>query len=328
MVDLSRLGSRLAVLARRLRLLNDLRRNDGRVSVPYQTVMIEMTSFCNLDCPICPSRKSENVMDRAAKQINPADFRRIVDLTSNLTESFCLNMWGEPALHRNFLDLVDYASQASEQVWFSTNLNYSERIAAALAANPRLHIVCSTDGWDEESYLQYRWGGRFDVMRRNLAILAKGKCTIYPQYLVNSDDEAARTRFRDFVRGVAGTTENIIFKTKMDNIRNEFLALEPGRCSSMYAGLYFTSDGILVPCCTNVGRDVYLRHISAYSAEELANGAEIRGRRKAILTDKDQFDSCKSCRGEDQQRLITQAIMRRLRRPLANLSMADPAKRL
>ena len=328
MVDLQRYRARAKVLAHRLRLLNDLRRNDGRLSVPYQTVMIETTSFCNLDCPICPARHSENVMDRAAQQIAPGDFRRIVDLTHNLTESFCLNMWGEPALHKNFLELVDYASSPGRKVWFSTNLNYSERIASALAANPHLHIICSTDGWDEASYLQYRWRGRFEVMRKNLAILARGNCTIYPQFLVDSDDAEARERFRNFVLEVTGTTENIIFKTKLDNIRNDPLRVETGRCSSMYAGLYFTSDGFLIPCCTNVKKDLYLRHVSSYSTGELTNGDDIKNLRHAILANKNQFDSCKSCRGEDQQALIVQSLVRRIKQPFGMMPVADPAKRL
>jgi pyruvate-formate lyase-activating enzyme len=322
------MSSILTLLARRLRLLNDLRRNDGRLSVPYQSVMIEVTSHCNLDCPICPARRTENIMERTVKQIDPATFRHIVDLTQDMTESFCISMWGEPALHKSFLELVDYVSASGRKVWFSTNLNYSERIAEALAANPALHIICSVDGWDDETYKEYRWGGRFDVMKRNLAILARGKCTIYPQILMSDDDEERHRRFFDFIAEVVGTTERVIYKTKLENIRNDPAATVPGRCSSLYGGLYFNSDGVLVPCCTNVHKDLFLRHVSSYSAEELRNGAEVRELRSRILTDKNQFASCRGCGGEDQQKNIIAAIKDRVKSLVTGgRRNIDPARR-
>lgn len=320
--------SPVTLLLRRLRLLNDLRRNDGRLSVPYQSVMIETTAHCNLDCPICPARRSENIMERATRQIAPETFRRIVDLTRDMTETYCISMWGEPALHKNFLELVDYVSATGRKVWLSTNLNYSEKLAEAMAANPSLHIICSVDGWDEATYSEYRWGGRFEVMRRNLAILARGRCTVYPQILMSDDDPERRQRFFDFIAEVAGTTERVVYKTKLENIRNDVAEIVPGRCSSLYGGLYFNCDGILQPCCTNVHPDLYLRHVSSYSADELRNGADVSGLRRRILADKNQFASCRACGGEDQQKIIRTALKDRLAALFSGVrKMTDPARR-
>jgi len=324
--------SSLTILANRLKLLRDVMRNDGRVSAPFQTVMIEVTAICNLDCPICPARRTENLMVRETKQISEQDFRRIVDLTHDMTETYCLNMWGEPVLHRKFQEFIDYISARGRNIWFSTNLNYSGRIAEALSANPLLHIICSIDGWDEASYLDYRWGGRFELMRKNLAILAGGKCNVYPQYLLARDcpnPEEVKAKFSKFIADTTGTTDRIIFKTKLDNIRNDPGLPIPGRCSSMYAGLYFNSDGILMPCCTNVRKDVFLGHVSRFTREELRNGEAVRSLRRRILEDKDQFPSCVSCGGEDQQRMITDKLKERAKRPFARKRpIADPANRV
>lgn len=305
-----------AVAYNRVALLYDLWRNDGALSVPYQVVMIETTATCNLDCPICPVRRSDNIMQRSARQIPVALFKEIVDKTRDLTETYCISMWGEPALHKDFLELVDYASATGKRVTFSTNLNYSERIAERLADNPNLHIICSVDGWDEESYGEYRLGGRFEVMKRNLAILARGRCHAYPQILVTGNDPDQRASFLAFMAEVGADLDNVLFKPKLDNIRNDPLATVPGRCSSMYGGLYFNCDGILVPCCTNVREDLHLRHVSAYSAEDLRNAAEIKSLRRRILADKNQFASCRACKGEDHQKTITDKLWLRLPAPL------------
>ena len=263
---------KMTLLRDRLKLLRDVRRNDGVISAPYQTVMIETTSICNLDCPICPARKSQNIMERASQQVKVDDVRLIVALTKDMTESFCLNMWGEPLLHKEFGSILEIVSSAGLPINFSTNLNYSARLAEMLAPNPLLHIICSLDGWDAASYAEYRWGGRFDVVKRNLKILARGRCKIYPQYLVSSEDgdvKARKARFLEFVRAEVGNTDNVFFKKKLDDLRNDGNQTVPGRCSSMYAGLYFNSDGNLMPCCTNARKDVHLRHVSAYTSEEL-----------------------------------------------------------
>jgi pyruvate-formate lyase-activating enzyme len=293
--------------AKRLRFLSDIYFNTGNVSVPYQTVTIETTSICNLNCPICPSRRSENTLERASKQIKLDDVRRIVDLTREITESYCLNIFGEPLLHKEFNKILEYVSSTNLRIWLSTNLNYSARLAEALTPFPLLNIICSLDGWDAESYSEYRWDGRFDVVRRNLAILAKGKCKVYPQYLLTpgeADSELRKERFLDFVRTTIGTTENVIFKKKNPDFKNDGDDIVPGRCSSLYGGLYFNCDGILMPCCNNVRSDVFLNHISSYTTEMLRNGREVNQLRRLILDDKNQFASCRSCPGEDHQAMI------------------------
>lgn len=312
--------SKAKLVGKRLRLLGDITLNTGHVSARYQTVMIETTSTCNLDCPICPARRSDNIMERASKQISLADMRMIVDRTRNITDSYCLNMWGEPLLHKEFKQILDYVSSAGLPIWFSSNLNYSTRLAEMLAEYPLVNIICSLDGWDAESYAEYRWGGRFDVLKTNLAILAKGKCKIYPQYLIGDDGpetERRKEMFVSFVKEIVGSTENVFFKRKFEDLRNDTDAVVPGRCSSMYAGLYFNSDGTLMPCCTNVRKDVMLRHISAYETADLVNGGEVKALRKSILSDKNKYDSCKSCGGEDHQKLITSIIKTRVKEMFA-----------
>ena len=307
--------SKISLVARRLRLLGDIALNTGHVSVRYQTVMIETTSICNLDCPICPARRTDNIIERASRQVSLADVRLIVERTRGITESYCLNMWGEPLLHKEFRQILDCVSSAGLPIWFSSNLNYSTRLAEMLAEYPLLNIICSLDGWDAESYAEYRWGGRFDLVKANLAILAKGKCRIVPQYLIGPDGpetERRKERFVAFIRETIGSTENVCFKRKIEDLRNDTGAVVPGRCSSMYAGLYFNSDGMLMPCCTNVRKDVFLQHISAYSTADLVNGGEVRALRKSIRSDKNRYDSCKGCPGEDHQALILKIIGTRL----------------
>lgn len=292
---------KIAALGHRLRLLNDIRRDDGRMSVPYEAVGIEITSMCNLSCPLCPAARDARTVERDGSQMSKEDFARIVRLTAPITKNYVLNMYGESLLHKEFFDFLDMVAATGRGMSISTNLNYGERLAERLSQYEGLDVICSIDGWDPESYKRYRVGGRFDVMTRNLAILAKGKCKVHPQFLVDGDDKEGCETFCDFIENEIGIPRrNIILKPMNPNFKNELMRTYEGVCHYMYANIYFTSDGNLVPCCVHVGRDLFLAHISDFERpEDVLNAAPLVAARRQLARDKNAYKSCVSCPGRD-----------------------------
>lgn len=49
---------------------------------------IELTSFCNLSCPLCPVARDANTLSREHKTISEDSLRRIVELTKDITRTF------------------------------------------------------------------------------------------------------------------------------------------------------------------------------------------------------------------------------------------------
>lgn len=292
---------KLSALGHRLRLLGDIRRDDGRMSVPYEAVGIEITSMCNLSCPLCPAARDARTVVRDTKQMSKEDFARIVRLTAPVTKNYVLNMYGESLLHKDFFEFLDMVAATGRGMSISTNLNYGARLAERLAQYDRLDVICSIDGWDAESYKRYRVGGRFDVMVQNLAILARGKCKVYPQFLVDGDDKEGCEAFCSFIENEIGIPRrNIILKPLNRNFKNEMMRTYDGVCHYMYANIYFTSDGNLVPCCIHVGRDLFLSHISDFDRpEDLLNAPQLVAARRQLANDKNAYKSCISCEGRD-----------------------------
>lgn len=142
-----------SVVGQKLHLINDVFvRRDGRVTGPFESTTIELTSFCNLSCPLCPVAKDANTLKRERQLMSRDDLRRIVDLTRDHTRGYVLSMWGEPLLHKDFFELLEIVRGPARPIWLSTNLNYSAKLAERLAEVPELKIICSIDGWDRESY--------------------------------------------------------------------------------------------------------------------------------------------------------------------------------
>ena len=161
-------------------------------------------------------------------------------------------------------------------------------------------MICSLDGYDEESYKVYRVGGDFELVKRNLKILSEGVCNVLPQFLINPDNKAHIDKMRKFVAEMNIPENNIHLKTMNMNFLNKQTEVIPGVCHSMHQGLYFNVDGIVQPCCVNIGRDLRLLHISNFkSTEGLLNHPKIVEVRQNLAKDKNQYASCTACEGHD-----------------------------
>ncbi len=315
-----------SALGEKLRLLADVYlRSGGTLSGRYEATAIELTSFCNLSCPLCPVARDANTLNRERKTIDPGDLHRIIELTKDITRTYVLSMWGEPLLHKDFFPLLDVVRAACGTIWISTNLNYSAKLAHRLAECPELKIICSLDGWDEDSYKVYRVGGRFDLVVQNLAILTAGRCGVYPQFLINDDNRDQVGAMHAFCEGFGLGPGDILLRPMAENFRNENVGTVPGTCHAPYRGLHFNSDGYLLPCAVNVGPDLRIQHISEIkSAEELLNGEPMRAMRRQLAKDKNHYESCQSCAGVRVDAVLAQSVKTRIRNFLTPGSSGAP----
>ena len=97
--------------------------------IPLDTplrVFIDVSSFCNFHCSFCPHGNGEaaKVMPQAIMPVDLA-FKCIDDLKSfpqkiKMLSFFC---FGEPLLHKNISDFIQYASnqKVAEQLEITTN---------------------------------------------------------------------------------------------------------------------------------------------------------------------------------------------------------------
>lgn len=277
-------------------LLSDIAINNGSVSKLYSpSVLIELSSTCNLSCGLCPAAQDNRILDRANKMIKKEDFERIVELTEPFTRTYILNMWGEPLLNPHFFEYWQKVSH--KESWVSSNLNMSEETAKKLAKCTGLNVICSVDNIGKESYENgYRRGGNFDVVCRALKILAAGTCIARPQFLIHDGNRDQKQDMIDFVKSMGIDETRIIFKDKIEELKNQKTTRSDGVCHYLYQGYFFNSDGYLVPCCMNTNRDVFIAHINSFeSSEDLRNGGGVRKFRKQLAKDKTVFPSCKNC---------------------------------
>ncbi|HEX6344828.1 radical SAM protein [Umezawaea sp.] len=133
-----------------------------------RVLFIELTENCNLSCPMCrsagpflPSRNmSVELFDRVAEELFPT--AEIVDLRG----------WGESTILKRFPDFVDKTLAHGCRIRLVTNLTVpNEELWRKLVRGGAL-IAVSFDAGEPETFEVLRKGAKFDVVLRNLRILA------------------------------------------------------------------------------------------------------------------------------------------------------------
>lgn len=129
---------------------------------------IESSFLCNVNCDGCIKNEYRNDPLKSPLKdgpyILPVDlFKKLID---NLTqhkisvERFLFCGKGEPLLHPNFTELLTYARKFFPDSFFSVHTNGNINFSTGLLLLDEL--VIAIDGVDQNSYSQYRQGGKFD----------------------------------------------------------------------------------------------------------------------------------------------------------------------
>ncbi|MBF0479366.1 MAG: radical SAM protein [Candidatus Omnitrophica bacterium] len=85
-------------------------------------VDLELSSICNLLCPMCPTRTEDFQKKRNKKFMETSLAKKIIDEVSGHIFSLRLSWIGESTLHPDLLDIIRYAkSKGIQEVCFLTN---------------------------------------------------------------------------------------------------------------------------------------------------------------------------------------------------------------
>jgi len=102
------------------------------------------------------------------------DFRKLIDEVAEYAYFVDLYNWGEPFLHPQIFDLIDYANARNISTKISTSLNYFDEDMARRVVEAGLEeLVISLDGADQATYETYRVKGSLDKVIANLRAVVR-----------------------------------------------------------------------------------------------------------------------------------------------------------
>lgn len=282
---------------------------------------IEPTNHCNLKCPECPS--GLGALTRPLGLLRSDDFKNWIDQIKDTGFYVQLFFQGEPYINKNLPEMIKYAQQNKIYVSISTNGHFinANNIDKILEAAPD-KLIYSVDGLDEETYQNYRVGGKFaqvDSALRNLVKrkrqLRLKKPFIEFQFIVMKQNEHLLEKVKAYCKEVG--VDKLVFKTMQISSYENALKFLPtnkkyrryiiddnsfrikaevkNHCFALWRTAVITWDGKVVPCCFDKDADFTMGILNGKSFYEIWNSENYNKFRKSILTDRKQNKMCTNC---------------------------------
>lgn len=285
-------------------------------------ISIEPTTSCNLRCPECPSGLRS--FSRPTGMLGNEQFQRLMNELSPRLSYLTFYFQGEPYLNPSFLNQVQIASKKKVYTTTSTNAHYlSDEVSKKTVESGLDRLIISLDGTSQETYEQYRVGGKLDkviqgtknVIRWKKELRSKTPYVVF-QYLVVKPNqhqlqEAERlgrelgvdkvvfktAQIYDYENGsdLIPTIEKYArYKKGIDgqwHIKNEL----KNHCWKMWHSCVITWDGKVVPCCFDKDAHYQLGDSAQESFKSVWKGEPYKEFRASLIRSRSEIEMCKNC---------------------------------
>ena len=232
---------------------------------------------------------------------------------------------GEPYLNPDFLDMVKHASDRGIYTATSTNAHYLKDENAKRTVESGLdRMIVSIDGTTQETYENYRVGGKLDKVIEGTKNLIKWKKEMNSktphvifQFLVVKPNEH---QIEDVMKlGEEIGVDEVRFKTAQiydyENDPNQLIPENKkysrydfgtdgklkiknpllNHCWKLWHSCVLTWDGLVVPCCFDKDATHQLGDLKEASFKEIWKGQKYNSFRTSILKARSEIDICTNC---------------------------------
>ena len=291
--------------------------------LPYR-YHIDPTNICNLRCPVCPT--GLGILGRDRGKMSMEGFRVVVDQIAKFAYVLELYNWGEPLLHPQIVDMVEYAHRSGISVRLSSNMNvFSRDMAERIVASGLDRLIVSVDGSTQEVYSEYRRGGDLERVLGNISKLVEEKeqqNSVYPfilmRMLVGRHNEHQVEDLRQIAHAMgvdAFSTGAFFIDTKDEAQAEKWLPTDEAQsfyqystelknvwhCSDLWESMVVNWDGGVAPCCWLHRKEYDFGSALETPISEIWNSRSYINSRR-VLSGKAPLDGsetiCMVCRGQ------------------------------
>ncbi|MCS6821886.1 MAG: SPASM domain-containing protein [Microscillaceae bacterium] len=286
------------------------------------SIAFEPTTSCNLRCPECPSGLRS--FTRPTGMLPIEMYKRTIDELEQTLLYLIFYFQGEPYLHPQFLEMVQYASQKGIYTATSTNAHYLNDIQARKTVESGLsRLIISIDGTTQETYQAYRIGGKLAKVIEGTKNVIKWKrelksqtpyilfqfLVVRPnQHQIDEVKELARqlgvdavglktAQIYDYENGsdlIPTIDKYSRYRLGSDgkyHIKNQLL----NHCWKMWHSCVITWNGYVVPCCFDKDAHYRLGDVSQTSFTKVWRSEKYTQFRQSLLEARSAIAMCKNC---------------------------------
>ena len=289
--------------ARRLANFYHARWEEARNKVELRSrpvkLTVEATSACNLRCPACFTGVGEVGRPRGGMSLEC--FRRLLDELGPYLFEIEFYNWGEPLLYKPIFTMIEETTARGIGSTVSTNFSFPwDRERADRLVGAGLTVLgVSIDGARQETYEQYRAGGKLEQVLANCRLMADAKARArspirlvweYHVFAHNVGDV-------DAARALASDLGMEFIPTKGWTVGEEWdpespyrffwYPSPPTRCRFLWQQAVVNNDGGVAPCCGTFYREDDMGSVAAGPGDaapprfaEVWNGERFRAARR------------------------------------------------
>lgn len=266
-------------------------------------VDIELSSVCNLHCPMCYT-----ITDEFAAKVNTTRmdwdlYAKIIDEIGGKVPAIRLSLRGEATLHKRFVDCIRYAKEHGiKEVSTLTHggkltLEFFKEIAAAGID----WITISVDGVGE-TYERIRKPLKFDELLGNIKAIAaykKEHGLRRPVIKVQGIWPAIRENPQRYYETFAPYVDLVAFNPLIDYLGNDenIEYLENFSCPQQYQRLVIGADGLVMKCSNDEENQEVVGDIRRESVRDVWHGEKLEAVRALHKQDRGFMASgvCRRC---------------------------------
>ena len=287
----------------------------GLVKCNYKPfrLWLEPTNKCNLACPMCIN---QSIPSETKGFMKMELFRKIIDEARDFVYDINLFLGGESLLHKDLVQMVEYAKANKIKVRLSTNATVLTPEKSEALINAGLdHITFSFDGYDKETYERIRVNAKFEKTLKNVLNFLEKKKTlgrknpysvlqvIEISSLSRDDSDFQRKKF---LKNFDGLPLNRIIRIKPHTWAGKYQSGSADdyrprgdkyvACTFLWYSMNILWDGRVVPCCLDMKGEYVLGDVSTDSLLDIWNGSEmVELRRKIANKEYEDVNICQNC---------------------------------
>lgn len=300
------------------------------LKTPY-AVIIETGNTCNFNCPTCPTPRQKIFSRRKPELMSLDKFKKIIDNIKDYVHIVYLYNSNEPLLHPDIVEMIKYASGNNLHTMISTNASLlNEKMAEKLLDFGLGEIRLALDSLKKESYEQFRVGGNFEMVKKNIENfcqlkqkLGKKRPIVTLQFILNRLNQDEIPAIKEFVKENKIDklyikpfilSEYAYSKEEIKNLGEKFLAdkdiydeeivykkdeqglrpkMEFKKCPDVNRVFTILADGHAVMCCFDLVGDYSYGEMDKTGLKTLWNSDKVEKMRKIAY--KRQYPLCKVC---------------------------------
>lgn len=279
-------------------------------------LMIEPSSICNLNCPMCPIVLNKTKREKKG-HMKFEIFKKIIDEISDNIIAISLWNYGEPLLNPDLPQMIEYAKKRNIITIVSTNGMLLNNFLNAKLINSGLdYLILSFDGATKKTYERYRGeGADYEKVVSNLKSLIKikkemGKTNpfINLQFIVMKENEHEIPLIKEFAKQI--NIDKLSFKkfTFVGENLDKFLPKEEkyilGKykskiqmkiCARLWDSSVISWNGEIIPCCGDLNFEYNLGNINEENFTKIWKSQKYILLRKQILNNINQIKMCQTC---------------------------------